>query len=397
VIYNFCKKCHSSFKLKVSSCPKCNTVLSQPDTRIYRIVICHGGKQYLKIINLAKEELKLSDVKDFETIFKAKIKSGEYFASKEDRPKSATFEDVFNLYMENYKANGKKCPVKVVSLYQYYYKNGHKNFGVDFHDKPLEEITCHDIEKFKIKLLNSRTRRNGRYAPQSVVNILSLISVIFNFAIKKGYYNGINPFIRVDKLRHNRILLEFLNRKQIGDLLLVLADYEDKTIANLIKALLFSGMRRGEIFKLKWQHIDFVSQTVKILDPKGGQDIMLPLLNSALEVFKEQRKLTGHHEYVFPDSLGRMRTSNNNVKEWYDIRVKAGINIRLHSLRHTFATSCVSSGIPLTVVQKLLGHKNFSTTLRYAHVDDPIMKKSVAEVNSFYENITKSLRLDESE
>ena len=284
--------------------------------------------------------------------------------------------------------------MKVLNLYNFYYKNGLKNFGIDINKKPLEEITHHDIENFKAILLKSQTRRKVKYAPQTVVNILNLISIIFNFAIKKGYFSGMNPFIRVDKIKHNRILLEFLNQKQIDDLIKVLDNYENKTIANLIKILLYTGMRRGEVFKLKWSHIDFESKTIKILNPKGGQDLMLNLSHRAFMVFKEQKEKSGQNEYVFPDSLGKMRNLNNQIKEWYEIREKAGVHIRLHSLRHTFATLCVSAGVPLTAVQTLLGHKNYSTTLRYAHVDNPVIKKAVTDLDTLLETINKSQTIE---
>jgi len=388
MIYNVCKVCYSNFSLKLSSCKNCGAEISKTSERTFRIRVYYNGKPCTETINLKKWNLKVAILKELEAKLRTKLANGKYFKEKEAENDKTTFETIFQRYFENYKANGKKCPEKVLSLYDYYYRNGHKNFGIDFSKKTMSQITASEIEKFKHKLLGSKNKRGLPYKPQTVKNVLNVISILFNFAIKKGLYAGENIFNRTEKIKAPKILVEYLTPQQIRNLLDVLHDYPLKTVANVIKFLLFTGIRKSEAFKLKWEQVCFESKTIILLNTKSGSDHRLLISDEALKVLEHQREFSKDSAFVFPDGSGGMRSTNNNIKEWYEIRRLAKINIRLHSLRHTFATAAISSGVSLPVVQKMLTHKDFNTTLRYAHIEDTLLKNSVEQVNEYFSKVS---------
>jgi len=396
MIYNVCKKCRCNYGLKLAKCPNCLKEPAKSIERIFRIRVYFKGKPFTETVSLKKWNLNFSDLKEIEAKIRTKLANGKYFEEREAETNKTTFASVFESYYENYKANGKKCPVKVLSLYDYYYRNGLKNIGIDFSKKAMGEITVTDIEKFKAKLQSSKNRRGREYRPQTIKNILNMISILFNHAIKKGLYKGENVYNRVDKIKGPKILVEYLTSQQIRKLLDVLQDYPSKPVANIIKFLLFTGVRRGEAFKLKWENVNFESKTIILLNTKSGSDKRVLISDEALKVLECQREFSKDNEYVFPDGSGGMRNPDNNIKEWYEIRRLAGINIRLHSLRHTFATTALSAGVSLAVVQKMLTHKDISTTLKYAHVEDDLLKSSVTQVNNYFSQINASDNLNEA-
>ena len=133
---------------------------------------------------------------------------------------------------------------------------------------------------------------------------------------------------------------------------------------------LYTGMRRGELFRLRWDDIDFERRFIHIRNPKGGVDQTIPL-NDAVRNVLNRVERTGS-EYVFPGRGGKQRTDIkrpvNRIKE------KAGLpkDFRaLHGLRHVYASMLASSGkVDMYTLQKLLTHKSPQMTQRYAHLRD---------------------------
>ena len=117
---------------------------------------------------------------------------------------------------------------------------------------------------------------------------------------------------------------------------------------------------------LRWQDID--GGTLNLADAKTGPRRVL-LSAPARAILERQPRSAG--AYVFPSPLDPGRPMSSGLPLWYRVRKEARIeDVRLHDLRHTFASHAVLQGIPLPVVSRLLGHKRPSMTLRYAHVGD---------------------------
>jgi integrase len=155
--------------------------------------------------------------------------------------------------------------------------------------------------------------------------------------------------------------------------------------ANIMRLALFTGMRRGEMFKLKWNDIDFQRGFISIRNPKGGVSQKIPLNEQARHVLENHPKteVTRNNkkeisEYVFlrPDGepFTDIRRRINPIKE------AAGLpaDFRpLHGLRHTYASMLASSGkVDLYTLQKLLTHKSPIMTQRYAHLRDEALRNA---------------------
>ena len=136
--------------------------------------------------------------------------------------------------------------------------------------------------------------------------------------------------------------------------------------ADIIRLLLLTGCRRSEILTLRWQDVD--EDTLNLGDAKSGPRRVL--LNAPARAILKRQPRSGC-TYVFPSPKNPGRPRSHNLALWRSVRMEAGIeDVRLHDLRHTFASHAVLQGIPLPVISRLLGHKRPSMTLRYAHVGD---------------------------
>jgi integrase len=146
--------------------------------------------------------------------------------------------------------------------------------------------------------------------------------------------------------------------------------------AGIMKMALFTGMRRGEMFRLKWSDIDYERGFIHIRDPKGGPDQKIPLNDAAREFLSGIPKTEA--EFIFPGPDGKKLTDIS--RRVNPIKKEAGLpeDFRpLHGLRHVYASMLASSGqVDLYTLQKLLTHKSPQMTQRYAHLRDEALKNA---------------------
>jgi integrase len=130
-----------------------------------------------------------------------------------------------------------------------------------------------------------------------------------------------------------------------------------------------TGLRRGEVFNLKWKDINLNSKvlTVQGATSKSGDTRYIPLNSESIEILKQWQKQSNSKKFVFPAKDGNRL---DNIKSsWTTIMMETKIkDFRFHDLRHTFASNLVMKGVPLNTVRELLGHADLKTTLRYAHL-----------------------------
>ncbi len=160
------------------------------------------------------------------------------------------------------------------------------------------------------------------------------------------------------------------------------AHYADH-LSPIVLLALNTGMRRGEIFNLRWRDINLKSKTLTVqgATAKSGETRHIPLSDdatTALKKWKQQGKKSGH---VFPGK-GRQRLDNIS-SSWTGLVKDAKIkNFRFHDLRHSFASKLIMKGVPLNTVRELLGHADLKTTLRYAHLAPDHKADAVALLNN---------------
>ena len=209
----------------------------------------------------------------------------------------------------------------------------------------------------------------SRTTPGAANRALSLFCRILNHAILCGHLQT-NP-ARGVKWNARPKLTRFLSREEVYRLHRLLdrhagARPSRARQADVIRLLLLTGCRKGEILTLRWQDAD--GDTLNLIDAKTGPRRVF--LNEPARAILERQPRSAS-AYVFPATSNPGRPLSHHLPLWRSVRVEAGIeDVRLHDLRHTFASHAVLQGIPLPVVSRLLGHKRPSMTLRYAHVGD---------------------------
>ncbi|MDE0626175.1 MAG: tyrosine-type recombinase/integrase [Bryobacterales bacterium] len=136
--------------------------------------------------------------------------------------------------------------------------------------------------------------------------------------------------------------------------------------ADIIRLLLLTGCRRGELVNLRWAEVQ--GDVLRLRDAKSGPRTVF--LNAPARALLGRQPRT-ESDYVFPSREDPARCRSTELSLWRKIRKQARLeDVRLHDLRHTFASYAVMRGVPLPVVSRLLGHSNTRMTLRYAHVSD---------------------------
>ena len=234
-----------------------------------------------------------------------------------------------------------------------------------FGDMLPSEIDPLSVDRLRVKLM--KTLSTG-----TVKNVLELLRRVSNYGVKKNLTEGLSFTIEMPQM--NNLKTEDLTADQLEALLKAIDEDDNIQAANLMKMVLYTGMRRTELFKLKWADIDEQRGFIKITDPKGGLDQKIPLNDAARDLLKEHH-YTGS-PYVFPGRGGGQRVDiHHQVNR---IRDRAGLpkSFRaLHGLRHVFASMLASSGqVDLYTLQRLLTHKSPSMTMRYAHLRDEALK-----------------------
>ena len=244
------------------------------------------------------------------------------------------------------------------------YKNYLKSiFG---HLEP-QQIDPLSTDRLRIRLLK-------KLSPQTVKHILNLLIWIINFGYKKGLTQALPFHIKTPSV--NNIKTEDLTPDELRRLLNTIDKDKHLHAGALMRLALYTGMRRGEMFKLQWRDIDFERGFIHIRDPKGGPDQKIPLNDAARNLLQSHVR-TGS-PYVFPGRGGRQR--NTIYRPVRNIKEKAGLpkDFRpLHGLRHVYASMLASSGkVDMYTLQKLLTHKDFKMTMRYAHLRDESLKRA---------------------
>ncbi len=228
-----------------------------------------------------------------------------------------------------------------------------------FGAKPLDRIGEAAIRRW--------FERCSRTAPGNANHHLTCLRQILNFATACGHIEG-NPAQRI-ALNRRPALTRFLSREEIDRLHGVLDAQTRKGSreqADIIRLLLLTGCRKGEIMGLRWSEVR--DGMLALADSKTGPRTV-PLNIQARAILDRQPR--GESPFVFPSPLDPAHPRGPDLPFWYRVRREAGIeDVRLHDLRHTVASHAVMNGVPLPVVARMLGHSNVQMTLRYAHLAD---------------------------
>lgn len=208
--------------------------------------------------------------------------------------------------------------------------------------------------------------------PYEANRVLALASKMFALSERWGMRpDGSNPAKNIDRFKEEK-RERYLTSGEIARLWQVLnsdaaaAKASPSAIA-AIKLLMLSGRRLNEVLGLKWAWVDLDAKLLRLPDTKGGR-LTVSLADAAIAVITDLKKGAGDHAYVIPGAI-EGKPLVNLQKPWRAVRALAGLDdVRIHDLRHTFASIGAGMGMSLHMLGRLLGHSQAATTSRYAHL-----------------------------
>jgi integrase len=299
-------------------------------------------------------------------------------ARRADR-KGLTFSELMDLYLADGVSHKKPSTLRA------------DRGRIQHHLRPLvgklriDRIGRVDIERMRNAVTAGRTAQKlagGEKRPSGsmakggkgvAAQCVTLVSAVFAFAIERGLCTD-NPARGVKKAPVRKVE-RFLAEAEMARLAATL-DAESQRTGNpypsaAIKLLLLTGCRRGEIVNLCWEHVDFEHDCLRLADSKTGAKIVY--LNApARALLDDLPRIRGNPRVIPGVKVESASAAIDNV--WANVRKVAGLaDVRLHDLRHSFASVGAAGGLSLPIIGALLGHKHAATTARYAHLSaDPL-------------------------
>ena len=300
----------------------------------------------------------------------ARIKKGQPPVPPEPAP-VPTVADLAERYQREYVAM--HCKPATVSHYRLMLR---KHIVPAFGERLVAEVEHKDILSFHTGLHHMPTVAN---------RAVDILVKMYNLADAWGWRPaGSNPCRGVPRFKvekHER----FLTREELYRLGQVLRAAPAERLASThaaaaIRLLVLTGCRRNEILGLRWDDLNFDTREMRLPDSKTGAR-MVPLTSSSSDVLTGLPRTPGN-PWVFPGKKKGTRLVNIN-DSWDRVRTRAGLDgVRLHDLRHTFASRALALGESLPMIGDLLGHRMVSTTARYAHLARDSVRESSAKISA---------------
>ncbi|HEY1749577.1 MAG TPA: tyrosine-type recombinase/integrase [Xanthobacteraceae bacterium] len=241
-------------------------------------------------------------------------------------------------------------------------------------NKRVADVRYADVDAIHRKLKETPIRAN---------RVVALLSKMFSLAIR-WQWRADNPAKGIERNPENR-RQRYLSNDELKRLSAVLKTAPSRPSANAVRLLLLTGARRGEVLGATWGQFDLTTGIwIKpSAHTKQKKEHRVPLSAPARQLLsemhekakaaarKEKREMSPH---VFPSGAQGGGPQTDLKHFWETVRDKAGMpDVRVHDLRHTYASVLASAGLSLPIIGQLLGHTNPLTTSRYAHLfDDPL-------------------------
>jgi integrase len=247
-----------------------------------------------------------------------------------------------------------------------------------FGPTPVGEITREDVRGFATAL-----ERKG-LAPKSRANALGTLHSLIEFAIDEGWMVGENPVKRVEKptVAETDPDVHFLETEEVEALLRAVADDPLGRVERVMYlTAAMTGMRQGELFALRWRDVDWTARRIRVRrnfvrgefgTPKSKRSSRsVPLASrvaTELELLSRDSQYKSDDDLVFAHpETGRPIDRSKLLKRFKAALRRGDVRaVRFHDLRHTFGTRMAAQGMPMRVLQELMGHRDFKTTLIYA-------------------------------
>lgn len=211
----------------------------------------------------------------------------------------------------------------------------------------------------------------SKRAPTHANRVMALLSKMMSLAIRWNWRSD-NPCRGIERNQEQK-RKRYLSGDELARLTTALAGHRDQQAANIVRLLLLTGARKGELVAATWDQFDLENGiwTKPGATTKQKTDHVIPLSAPARQLLGDLHKARDDSGYLFPGRLGHRREIKDS---WTAICKVAGIEgLRVHDLRHSFASSLAGAGFSLPIIGALLGHTQPATTARYAHLaSDPL-------------------------
>jgi len=358
-IHIFCNNCKTSNGLDADKCSKCGKPFGR--SKKYRVSVSNRGRRHTRVVD------NLTMAREVEGAIKGDLVRDEYDIADHKAAEKVTL----NLFFDNHFLPWAKEHKRTWRNDKYLFDSHLKpRFG----GKTLEEISAFEIDRMKLAMKKAKNKQGRPFTPATIKHVVVLLKRLFNLAGRWRIHKGANPCANVELPKLDNKITEYLTEEETERLLKVLDAWPFKQTAAFIRFAMFTGCRRGELFKMKWGDVDVERKLLTLRAPKGGKTETIPLSDAALSAIAE---LPRKSEYVFPGREGAMLTDFKGPWERVRKEAKLPASFRFHGLRHSFASKLVSSGVDLYTVGRLLTHKQAVTTQRYAHLSDEAMRRAV--------------------
>lgn len=364
-------------------CPEGKGRIELCDTSVKGLYIevratdCTSGTFYLRYKNEQKKtahkklglttEMTLAEARTIAKQLKAKLLQGYNPKEVEKKSTITTFAVFFeSQYLPHVKQHNRS------------WKNDAQMFATHlrgvFGDIPLDKFKKADAQQFHAKLMEQGLK------PATCDHYLKLLRRILNVAVDWEVITA-NPLARVQLFNADNRLERYLDEDDLGRLLQVLYNDGNRMVCNILLFLLTTGARLGEALNAKWCDIDNNRQwRIPQLQSKSKKQRYIPLNDVAMKVLCAV-DTKNNYEHIFVN-LGTGEKYRCIKKAWTRIRKEAGLsNIRIHDLRHQYASMLVNEGRSLYEVQQLLGHSDPKVTERYAHLAPSTLQQAANSVS----------------
>ena len=235
---------------------------------------------------------------------------------------------------------------------------------------PLSQISRRDVQALHVDMMEKE-----KLSPASADHAIKFMRRALNLAVQWDYLDK-NPLKNFELFLQDNQVENYLNETQLQRLVEVLRTDKNRTVCLILMFLMSTGARANEALTATWKNISVENRVWKVdaLKSKSKRTRSIPLNDSALWVL-EQLKTQGKSDYLFPSPVtGKPYTAI--TRPWYRLRKLAGVKIRIHDLRHGFASMLVSGGRSLYEVQQILGHSDPKVTMRYAHLSSKTLQQA---------------------
>lgn len=238
----------------------------------------------------------------------------------------------------------------------------------------LSAINRRDVQAFHNALLDEGL------SPASADHHIKLLRRVLNLAVQWELLEK-NPLKGIPLLMVNNEVENYLDEVQTQALLEVLKTDPNRSVCHILMFLISTGARLNEALTATWKNVSIDGGVWKVdaTRSKSKKVRSIPLNDSALWVL-EQLPSKGKSAYLFPSPVkaadGKDEPYVTITRAWYRIRKLAGVNVRIHDLRHSFASRLVCNGRSLYEVQQILGHSDPKVTMRYAHLSSKALQEA---------------------